>query len=93
MRIHLYLAIGVISAGVLLNLSVVEITLLCFTIGFVLAAELTNTALEVGLDYINGRKFDPSIRIVKDIVAAVVLIASVNAVVVGSIIFIPHLLK
>ena len=91
MRIHIYLAAGVILAGILLDLTPIEIVVLCCVIVFVLITEIINTALEFSLDFVNNKRFNPSIKIVKDIVAAGVLIASINAVVVGCIIFLPHL--
>lgn len=91
MRIHLYLASGVILAGIVLGLTALEIALLCCVISFVLIAEVVNTALEVNLDFLNDKKFHPTIKVIKDVVAGVVLIASINAVVVGGIIFTPYL--
>lgn len=91
MRIHLYLAISVILIGLLLGLTTIEIAILCCVISFVLIAEIVNTALEVNLDFLNNKKFHPSIKMIKDIVAGVVLIASINAVIVGGIIFLPYL--
>ena len=91
MRIHLYLGVIVILVSFLFGLSAIEIAILCCVISFVLIAEIVNTALEVNLDYLNHRKFNPTIKIIKDIVAGVVLVASINAVVVGSVIFTPYL--
>ncbi len=93
MRIHLYLAAGVILAGILFGLTAIEIAVLCCVIVFVLITEIINTVLEFSLDFVNGKKFNPSIKMVKDVVAAVVLIASINAIIVGCIIFLPHLVK
>ena len=91
MRIHLYSAVGVISVGMLLGLPTIEIAILSCVISFVLIAEIVNTALEVNLDFLNHKKYNSTIKIIKDIVAGVVLIASINAVIVGSIIFLPHI--
>lgn len=93
MRIHLYLSVGIILAGVLFGLTTTEIAILCCVSSFVLIAEIVNTALEVNLDFINNKKFNPSIKMVKDIVAAAVLIASINAVIIGCVIFLPYLGK
>ncbi|MFC1592679.1 diacylglycerol kinase family protein [Candidatus Omnitrophota bacterium] len=93
MRIHLYLAIGVILAGIILRLTNIELAILICVIGLVLTAEIINTALEYSLDFINGKKFHPTVKIIKDIFAGCVLLASINAVVIGSIIFLPHLFK
>ena len=91
MRIHLYLGLSVILFSFALGLSGIEIAILSCVISFVLIAELTNTALEVKLDYLNNREYSPTIKIIKDMVAGVVLIASINAAVVGGVIFTPYL--
>ena len=93
MRIHFYLAIGVILLGFMFGLSAIEMSILCFAISFVLIAEIVNTSLEVNLDFLNGNKFHPTIKTIKDILAGVVLIASINAIIVGCIIFLPHIIK
>jgi diacylglycerol kinase (ATP) len=93
MRIHLFLAAGVILAGIFLGLTAVKIAILCCVIIFVLIAEIVNTALELSLDSVNNDKFNPSIKMAKDIVASAMLVASVNAVIVGCIIFLPHLIR
>jgi len=91
MRIHLFIAVFVILAGIFLGLTAVKMAILCCVIIFVLITELVNTALEFGLDFVNNNKFNPSIKMVKDIAAAAVLVASINAVIVGCIIFLPSL--
>ena len=91
-RIHFILGITAILAGFALKLSAIEMALLSCAIVFVLMAEIINTAIEYSLDFINGRKFDPTVRIIKDIFAGAVLVASINALIVGGIIFLPHIL-
>ena len=58
----------------------------------VFIAEIFNTAIEMILD-MTTRKYHTLIKVVKDIAAAVVLIASLNAVAVGAILVISHLKK
>jgi diacylglycerol kinase len=91
MRIHFYLASGVIFIGVTLGLSPIEIAILCCVISFVLIAEIVNTTLETNLDFLNGKQFHPTVKTIKDIFASVVLVAVINAIIVGYIIFAPHL--
>jgi diacylglycerol kinase (ATP) len=58
-------------------------------------AEIFNTAIEIMFDMLTD-KYHTSIKIVKDISAAVTLIAALNAIAVGYILFIrkiPLLLK
>ena len=56
------------------------------SISFVLIAEMLNTALEAGVDAVST-SFDPLAKLAKDIAAGAVLIAAVNAVGVGYIVF------
>lgn len=56
----------------------------------VLVTELTNTVLERVVDILKP-KVHPYARLIKDIMAAVVLLTSIVAVIVGVIIFYPYL--
>ena len=91
LRIHILVGTGVIFLGVLLKISFIKMAILFLTIIFVIVCEIINTALELSLDFINGKKYHPSVKVVKDIVAGAVLFAAFNAVVVGIIIFYPYL--
>jgi diacylglycerol kinase (ATP) len=52
----------------------------------VLIAEMINTALEAGID-VATTSFDPLAKLAKDIAAGAVLIATVNAVAIGYLVF------
>lgn len=56
----------------------------------VLALELINTAFERFLDFINP-DHDERIGAIKDILAAIVLVVSCGAAVIGAVIFFPYL--
>ena len=56
MRIHLYLAAGVILAGIAIGLTAIELAVICCVVVFVIIAEIVNTALEFSLDFVNGKK-------------------------------------
>ena len=91
MRIHCAVAVLVIIASFLLAVSPTELVIIFFSIGLVLVAETANTAFELLLDYINGSKYHSTVKMLKDIAAGGVLIASLNAVIIGLIIFLPKL--
>lgn len=91
MRIHILMGIGVILLALLFHFSYLEMTILCLIIISVLVCEVINTALELSLDFLNGNAYHPTVKIVKDVVAGGVLLASLNAVIVGSILFWRHL--
>lgn len=91
LRIHLIAGSAAIFAGLLIKLSYFELALICLVVMFVIVLEIVNTALELSLDLLNGKKYHPLVKIAKDVIAAGVLLASVNAVIVGAIIFLPYL--
>ena len=86
MRIHFAIAVVVIVAALVVNVTKLELIALCISITFVLIAEMLNTGIEAAID-IATTSFDPMAKIAKDIAAGAVLIASVNALVVGYFVF------
>lgn len=60
-------------------------------IAFVLIAETVNTAIENLCD-LYSEDYHSKIKKIKDVAAGSVLIASIAAVVIGAIVFIPYLL-
>jgi len=84
MRLHFLVAFLVLIAGIYFNFSAVEFMLLCFTVTFVLVAEMFNTAIEYTIDRIND-EYHPLAKIAKDIAAGAVFVSSVNAAVIGYI--------
>jgi diacylglycerol kinase (ATP) len=86
MRIHFVIAFIVLVISLFLNLDKKEVIILSFTIILVLITEMFNTAMEVMVNLITDR-FHPLARTVKDVTAGAVLFASVNAILVGYLIF------
>jgi len=86
MRIHFIIAFVVLAVSLFLNLDRKEIIILSFTIILVLITEMFNTAVELAVNLITD-KIHPLARTVKDIAAGAVLFASVNAILVGYLIF------
>lgn len=89
--IHLIIAIGVIILSFVLNISFGEWLAVVFAIGFVFVTEIMNTAIENIADFISLEKHS-SIKKIKDLAAAGVLISAIIAIVIGSIIFIPKII-
>jgi diacylglycerol kinase (ATP) len=92
MRIIFLCGIAAFLAGVHFQLSGIALVALCVTITLVFMAEMFNTAIELIID-MSQRKYSPLIKLVKDISAAVVLIASLNSIGVGIILFWKHVFK
>ena len=86
MRIHFAAAVAVLIAGVAIGVSRLELIALLLSIAFVLIAEMINTAIEGAVD-VSTTSFDPNAKLAKDIAAGAVLIATVNAVAVGYLVF------
>jgi len=86
MRIHFAIAVVVIIAALVVNVTKLELIALCISITFVLISEMLNTAVEAAID-IATTSFDPMAKLAKDIAAGAVLIASINALIVGYFVF------
>lgn len=91
-QIHIVIAISIVTLGLFLQLSLTEWAILALTTGFVISMELLNTATESAMDYVTT-DFHPQIKVVKDVAAGGVLVASITAVIVGLLILGPPLLK
>ncbi len=86
MRIHFAVAFFVLIAALIVNVTKLELIALLISITFVLIAEMLNTGVEHAID-IATTSFDPMAKLAKDIAAGAVLIASVNALAVGYLVF------
>ena len=86
MRIHFVVAAVVLIAALAIGVSKLELIALLLAIAFVLIAEMINTAIEGAID-VSTTSFDPIAKLAKDIAAGAVLIATVNAVAVGYLVF------
>lgn len=86
MRIHFLIAAGVLIAAVAIGVDRLELIALLISVAFVLIAEMINTAIEGAVD-VSTTSFDPNAKLSKDIAAGAVLIATVNAVAVGYLVF------
>lgn len=91
-RIHSVIALIVLGAAFFMPLTNGERGLIILTIIIVLGFELVNTAIEKLLDVVNPRLHE-QVKVLKDIMAGLVLLAAVGAAVVGVIIFAPIILE
>jgi len=85
-KIHFVITALVLFASVWLSITKTELILLLVTIALVLITEMINSSLEVLLD-LAVERYHPMARIAKDVAAGAVLFATLNAVVVGYLIF------
>ncbi|MFW5852324.1 MAG: diacylglycerol kinase family protein [Bacteroidota bacterium] len=91
MRIHVFVTICVIIAGIVFSLSLIEWIAVVFAIGMVLSLELINTAIEYCADFVSPKKHE-TIKKVKDISAGAVLIGAITAAAIGVLIFVPKIM-
>ena len=86
LRLHFLIAVGVIIAAVAFDVTRIELMVLLLSISFVLIAEMLNSAIEAAVD-MASTSFDPLAKLAKDVAAGAVLIATINAVAVGYLVF------
>lgn len=86
MRTHFLAAFFFILLGIFLNFNLWEMMALLIIITIVLVVEMVNTALELTVDMIKP-EFHPIARAIKDIAAGAVLLSSLNAAIVGYMLF------
>ena len=89
-KIQLISAIAVISLSTFLKISRIEFAVVFLTIGFVLATEMLNTAIEEICNKFHPETH-PHIALIKDVAAGAVLLSSIIALIVGMIIFVPRI--
>lgn len=92
LKFHLAAAVLVILTGLYYSISYIEWLIVITIIGVVIAIELTNTAIETIVDSFTLDSH-PGAKKAKDVAAGAVLIASLTAVVVGLIIFLPYIMR
>jgi diacylglycerol kinase len=91
-RIHFVVAVCAIIAGFVLKISPYEWISIIFAIGFVIALEAVNSAIENMADFVSPAK-DERIKRIKDLSAAGVLIGAVAALAAGLIVFVPKIIQ
>lgn len=90
--IHLVIGSLTIALGLFLNIQLWEWTMLTLTIGIVLTAEIFNTSIEHLTD-LASPEIHPLAKKAKDTAAGAVLLTSLMAIIVGSLIFLPKILE
>lgn len=91
-KIQIVMGITAIALGFTVSLSSFQWLLVLFCIGLVISLEMINSAIERYCDLVTT-DFHPGIKIIKDVAAGAVLVASVMSLIIGLIIFIPALVE
>ncbi len=89
-RFHIVATMIVIFTSLFMDFTALEVLILSVTITLVIFAELINTVSELIVDaWI--KVYNPKAKIIKDVAAAGVLVCTINALVVGYVLFVDRL--
>ena len=91
MKVHILAAIIIVILAIIINASKVEILIISLSVSFVLITELVNTAVEAIVDLVSPERH-PLAKLAKDVAAGAVLVAAINALCVGYLLFYDKLL-
>lgn len=86
-RVHFCIAFIVLILAFVLDFSIERICILLLTIGFVIVAEMVNSAVEFSLDAVFHNRYSKLVGMAKDISAGAVMFASVVAILIGILLF------
>ena len=92
LRIHLLVSFLVILASVFFRVNAFEMGILGVMILLVISTEMINTAIEKMTDLIK-KEHSEEARISKDVAAGMVLLTALGSIIVGILIFVPHILR
>jgi len=91
-RIQVFVGVTVLVVALILDLGNIEWIILIWTIATVLVSEIVNTIIETIVD-LHTAEIHPKAKLAKDLSASLVLLNAIVAIIVGSIIIIPHVLN
>lgn len=92
LKIHLAIALAVILAGIFFHVTLFEMEILGVMIVLVILSEMINSSIEEMVNLITG-EHKKEAKIAKDVAAGMILVASLGAVIVGLLIFVPYVLR
>ena len=91
-KVHYTIAIAVVAGGLYFHVTKMEFLILLFAISQVITLEMVNTAIEKTVDSVTN-EYHLYAKIAKDVAAGAVLLASIIAVIIGGVIFLPYILN
>jgi len=89
---HFIVGFLVISTSVFLHVTPFEMGILGLTIMMVISAEMVNSAIEKMVDLITKEHREEA-KIAKDVAAGMVLLTALAAFIIGTLIFLPYVLR
>lgn len=90
-RIQIFFSLIIIGALFLFQVRTAEKIVVLLLITLVLILELVNTAIEKFMDLLKPR-LHSHVEVIKDVMAGAVFIASVSALIIGLVIFVPYII-
>lgn len=90
-RVHAAIGTAAIVLGLVLHISPVEFAMVFVAITLVFIAEMFNTVAEACVD-LATTEYHPLAKIAKDVAAGAVLLNAILSVIIGLLVFGPHLL-
>lgn len=92
LRIHFFVALLVIIASIYFQVNPFEMGILGVMILLVIGAEMINTAIEQMVDFV-VIEHEREAKVAKDVSAGMVLLTAIGSVIVGILIFVPHIVR
>ena len=86
MKVHIIASIIIVILAIVTNASKVEILIISLSVSFVIITELMNTSVEALVDMVSPERH-PLAKLAKDVAAGAVLVAAINALCVGYLLF------
>lgn len=92
-KTQLIISVIVIAASLILKLNSIEWSIIIIMITLVLASELFNTTIEKLVDMFCQGEYNELAKKSKDISAGAVLLVSIGALIIGTLIFLPKIIN
>lgn len=91
LRVHIFVAVIAATLGIIFKITTIEWLAVLVAIFLVLVAEMVNTAIEEVINLVKEEHSERA-KIAKDVSAGMVLMAAIFALIVGVVVFLPHLI-
>lgn len=90
LRIQVFMGILAILLAFIFELSLIEFILVILIIALIISLEMINSGLEKLIDFLHPA-VNFEVGIIKDILAGAVLVSAIAAIIIGFLIFWPHI--
>lgn len=91
LKLHIFFGVIVLIASFFFRLSFPEIGIIVMVIALVIGVEMVNTAIEEVVDLVT-KDYREEAKYAKDVSAGMVLVVACGSIIVGILVFLPHIL-